>query len=119
MDLICARFSSNPDIVKASENRAPLKFGMTGEAIKILQMALIDLGSDLPISTRKREALPDGIFGKETLQSTIAFQRLSGLAPDGIVGAKTIEKLDTLLAARSELTVRTDRLLGKKGLGRG
>jgi hypothetical protein len=35
------------------------------------------------------KGLADGIFGERTKEATIAFQRLHGLQPDGIVGNKT------------------------------
>jgi murein L,D-transpeptidase YcbB/YkuD len=118
MNFLCARFSSNPEIQRAAEDRnRPLRLGMKGEAIKILQMALIDLGSIMPISTNKQRSLPDGIFGQETFKTTVAFQRLNGLKPDGLVGPKTLEQIDKLLAAKSELTVRINRARGNKGLG--
>lgn len=35
----------------------------------------------------------NGVFGPKTTEAVKAFQRFSGLTPDGIVGPKTIEKL--------------------------
>lgn len=37
--------------------------------------------------------LPDGIFGQQTEEAVIRFQRENGLTPDGIVGPATLAKL--------------------------
>ena len=40
-----------------------------------------------------KEAAIDGIFGPGTRESVIAFQRQTGLTPDGIVGPSTWDRL--------------------------
>ena len=45
MPLSSARLSRDNDLQNAAENRAPLKRGARGDAVKILQRSLIDLGS--------------------------------------------------------------------------
>lgn len=40
--------------------------------------------------------IPDGIFGPETTQAVIAFQRQFGLTPDGVVNAATWDMLITV-----------------------
>lgn len=62
-----------------------LKRGSRGEQVKILQNRLNELGYSV--------GTVDGIFGAQTQNAVIAFQRDNGLAADGIVGPKTIEKL--------------------------
>jgi peptidoglycan hydrolase-like protein with peptidoglycan-binding domain len=52
-----------------------LKHGSRGRAVKLWQ---IIAGAD-----------PDGIFGNETLQHTISFQKVYGLKQDGVVSVKT------------------------------
>ena len=118
MVFVCARFSTNPTIVRASHNSPSLKQGAQGEGVRVLQMALIDLGFPMPGSTKKNTALPDGIFGPETAKVTIAFQRLNGLVADGIVGSKTLERLDFLLDIKSKAVAQLDRIRGNKGTGR-
>ena len=118
MNFICTRFSSNQDIIKAGNNSPSLKQGARSEAVRIVQMALIDLGFVMPVSTANKKTLPDGIFGNETVRILIAFQRANGLVADGIVGAKTLARLDALLAVKSEITVQNDLLRGNKGRGR-
>lgn len=117
MVLQCARFSSEPDIVRASTNSPPLRQGSRGEGVRVLQLALIDLGFAMPISTSNGTSLPDGIFGAETLKSVIAFQRANGLVADGVAGAHTMDRLDTVTAAQSALQVRADALSGDKSKG--
>jgi peptidoglycan hydrolase-like protein with peptidoglycan-binding domain len=118
MTFKCARLSGSPGIVKAAFNAPALKQGAEGEAVRVLQMAFIDLGFAMPGSTKKNAALPDGIFGPETARVTAAFQRANHLVPDGVAGAMTLARLDQLLDARSGLTVRLDKARGNKGTGR-
>ena len=118
MIFACSRFSSNVAIQRAGENNPPLKRGASGEAVRILQLGLIDLGINMPGSTRRNTALPDGIFGPETEQVVKAFQRSNGLLSDGMVGPQTLARLDTLLDTRSNAVAALDRALGKKGRGR-
>ncbi len=117
MALQCARFSSEPDIVRASTNSPPLRQGSRGEGVRVLQLALIDLGFAMLISTNNGASLPDGIFGAETLKSVIAFQRANGLVADGVVGAHTIERLDKVIAAQSATQARADALSRDKPKG--
>lgn len=117
MTLQCARFSSEPDIVRASTNSPPLRQGSRGDGVRVLQFAFIDLGFAMPISTDKGAGLPDGIFGAETLKTVMAFQRANGLVVDGVVGARTMERLDKIIAAQSEAQARADARGGDKSKG--
>jgi peptidoglycan hydrolase-like protein with peptidoglycan-binding domain len=105
-------------MAKAALNAPALKQGAVGEAVRVLQMAFIDLGFAMPGSTKNNVALPDGVFGPETARVTAGFQRANGLVPDGVAGTMTLARLDQLLDARSELTVRLDKARGNKGTGR-
>jgi peptidoglycan hydrolase-like protein with peptidoglycan-binding domain len=96
MTLKSPRFSSNERLRRADENRPALARGETGEAVRILQQALIDLGFPLPLSTRKYGS-PDGVFGQETAGKVREFQSKNRLTPDALVGHKTMTVLDTLL----------------------
>ena len=64
MPLSSARLSRDNDLQNAAENRAPLKRGARGDAVKILQRSLIDLGFAMPRSTTN--GTPDGIYGPES-----------------------------------------------------
>jgi peptidoglycan hydrolase-like protein with peptidoglycan-binding domain len=117
MALQCARFSSEPDIMRASANHPPLRQGSHGDGVRVLQLALIDLGFAMPISTKNGASLPDGVFGAETLKTVMAFQRANGLAVDGVVGAHTLERLDKVIAAQSAAQARADALSGDRPKG--
>src|SRR4029450_7104625 len=65
MALQCARFSSEPDIVRASTNSPPLRRGSHGDGVHVVQLALIDLGFAMPISTKNGASLPDGVLRGE------------------------------------------------------
>jgi peptidoglycan hydrolase-like protein with peptidoglycan-binding domain len=114
MALQCARFSSEPDIVRASTNSPPLRRGSHGDGMRVLQLALIDLGFAMPISTKNGESLPDSIFGAETLKTVMAFQKANGLVADGVVGAHTVERLDKVIAAQSAAQARADAFSGEQ-----
>jgi Putative peptidoglycan binding domain len=96
MALRSPRFASNERLQRAANNHPPLCAGETGEAVRLVQQALIDLGFPMPISVR-RYASPDGIYGDETTSRVREFQRKNGLNPDGITGHDTLAKLDALL----------------------
>ena len=64
-----------------------LKKGSRGTEVRIVQNVLLDWGFDLG----KWGA--DGHFGKSTQKAVLGFQRGMGLAPDGIVGPDTMDKL--------------------------
>ncbi|MDG4597545.1 MAG: peptidoglycan-binding domain-containing protein [Candidatus Contendobacter sp.] len=87
-------FSGDAQIMKAATNAPPLQMGATGSGVKLLQLALIALGAQMPSSTQAGQSAPDGIFGRETRAAVIAFQAANGLAQDGIVGRMTIAALD-------------------------
>src|SRR5688572_11376385 len=81
----------------AAVTGAPLKTGERGDAVQRLQLALVAVSIPLPRSTKDQSALPDGIFGTETDGAVRTFQRSQGLKIDGIVGPKTLSRLDELL----------------------
>jgi len=102
MALKSPRFSTNERLRRAAENKPALNKNETGEAVRILQQALIDLGFPLPISVRKFGS-PDGVFGNETVTKVREFQTKYRLKPDGSVGMKTMAKLDELLPTAKPL----------------
>lgn len=57
-----------------------IKFGSRGSDVKALQ--------------RKLHLAEDGIFGVNTREAVIAFQKQNGLTPDGIVGERTRAALE-------------------------
>lgn len=93
--LTSTRFSGNTRLQAAAKNAPALRRGASGEAVRILQQALIDDGFPLPKSLKKY-GTPDGVFGAETKATVIKFQQKHSLKPDGVVGLKTMQKLDEL-----------------------
>lgn len=80
-----------------------LKKGMTGEDVRLLQYALIDLGY---LSDQA-----DGAFGGNTHNAVIRFQALNGLDADGLAGAKTQEILFSGSAISADMAPETDYLV--------
>jgi peptidoglycan hydrolase-like protein with peptidoglycan-binding domain len=79
-----------------------LKKGSKGQAVKDLQWALEELGL--------APGTPDGVFGTKTEDAVKAFQKLTAIEVDGIVGPLTWLNIDE--ADQSEPVLRN----GSKGL---
>ena len=75
----------------------PLGLGSTGTNVRLMQGFLLELHSAHP-------SIPaiavDGIFGVRTRDAVVAFQRIFGLTPDGIIGPLT---WDAIVKARNEI----------------
>lgn len=104
MPLTSPRFTSSDTLKKVEANLAVLQKGAVNRAVHLVQMALLDLGYKLPLSTNKANYSPDGIYGEETKQAVKKFQQDSKsavltLKDDGIVGQKTIRELDRRFSA--------------------
>lgn len=77
------------DTVVTSSNNRLLRQGDRGIVVEGLQQQLLALGFDPgPI---------DGIFGPQTLDAVMRFQRVANLTVDGIVGPKTTEALNSFI----------------------
>ena len=61
-----------------------LRKGDSGSAVRLVQEFLDDEGF--------YKGLIDGVFGKNTEESIITFQKQFNLKADGVVGSKTYEK---------------------------
>ncbi len=114
MAFACSRFSSNAQVMAAAANNPPLKQGTQGEGVRILQLALVDLGFPMPASTGASGSLPDGVFGSETARVVSDFQRRFGLQVDGEAGTETLTQLDRSIAALSEATAQAEPLALRK-----
>ena len=68
------------------------KIGSRSEMVKQIQKAL--------------HLLPDGIYGNNTRDAVIAFQKKSGLKADGIVGPATLAKLIPSRLKKSRRTIK-------------
>src|SRR6516164_7394172 len=72
--------------VTASASRPTLRLGARGSAVVALQQRLVALHY-FDVRTA------DGVFGPNTYHAVIAFQKVQGLARDGVVGPVTWAKL--------------------------
>jgi len=115
MALRAGRFSVNGRLQNASNSTPSLKQGEKGDAVAIVQQALVDLGFAMPLTTRNGLTLPDGIFGAETTRVVKRFQSKFGLVVDGVVGRQTMAKLDGLLVAvlDPDVVVRIDEVAAR------
>ncbi|MFD8949794.1 peptidoglycan-binding protein [Streptomyces xanthophaeus] len=93
LQLESARFRGDPILerIRAADTTAYLKSGQSGEHIRAVQFALIDLGNP-------NYAIPSGatgFFGAETANAVKKFKQDEGLVPsDPVVGVGTITRLD-------------------------
>ncbi|MEG0693098.1 MAG: peptidoglycan-binding protein [Oscillospiraceae bacterium] len=70
---------------------APLKLGMSGNDVQIIQFQLNRIRKNFPSIPTINS--PDGTFGVETENAVKEFQRIFDLTPDGIVGKSTWYKI--------------------------
>ena len=93
MALTSPRFIASRRLRNVAANQATISKGHSGRSVHLVQQALIDLGYQLPRSTRKAAYSPDGSFGSETEAKLKEFQARSGLKDDGVVGWRTLQAL--------------------------
>jgi peptidoglycan hydrolase-like protein with peptidoglycan-binding domain len=96
MALFSTRFRTNVRLQAASENNPPLRKSERGEAVALLQDALVEYGLPMPITTASGTKPADGIYGDETVKTVHEFQRREGLQKDGIAGRQTLQRLDQI-----------------------
>lgn len=95
MALTSPRFMNEPDLKKIDSGQSLMKQGEKGRHVHLVQMALIDLGFAMPISTTSQSFSPDGDYGNETKATVRKFQiSTKVLSDDGILGPKTLRELD-------------------------
>jgi len=63
-----------------------LRFGSRGSDVMEIQALLRKIGYN--------PGIIDGVFGSQTLQAVIQFQKNNGLTPDGVIGANTYRVLE-------------------------
>ena len=95
--LTCPRFQPHTRLISAAQNAPPMRRGERGNAVRVLQQALVDLGARMPGSFRAGDF--DGIFGSETETVLRSFQSQRGLAADGVAGRQTFGAMDSLFNA--------------------
>jgi peptidoglycan hydrolase-like protein with peptidoglycan-binding domain len=91
-------WASNTRLQAAVRNAPPLQQGERGEAVALLQEALVQQGQTMPGST-KPDGTMDGAWGEETTKAVRAFQTEAGVRPVGgwEAGRKTLGALDERL----------------------
>jgi len=110
MALRAGRFSGNSRLQQASNSNPSMKQGEKGEAVAIVQQALVDLGFGMPRTTKNGHTLTDGVFGEETANIIRQFQKKYGLVVDGIAGRQTLAKLDEQVIVQSRLADMQSRM---------
>ncbi len=73
--------------IEQSAPRIPLRLGAVDNDVRTLQIRLNRIGRNYP--SIPKIPLTDGIFSYDTEAAVLAFQRIVGLTPDGIVGSAT------------------------------
>ncbi len=92
------------NIIRAIESSYPgypLSQGSSGQAVRTIQQQLNRIRVNYP-------AIPaittiDGVFGRETRNAVIAFQKIFNLTPDGIVGKRTWYRISYIYVAVKKL----------------
>lgn len=87
--LTSPRFTTNSTLEKVAKGGMELKRRDTGNAVHIVQQAIIDLGYTLTKA--------DGIFGRKTKRVVKKFQEDKGLEENGCIDKNTLLKIDSLL----------------------
>jgi len=91
--LVSARFKGDPVLDACLDGTHRMLAPETGEAVRKVQQALLDLGFQLPVFGA------DNTFGSETAAAVTEFKIAQGIEPsDGVVGPKTMAALDALFA---------------------
>ena len=80
-----AKYAENPVTTADPDAARTLTVGMTGNDVYALQARLIEL--------RYLTGVADGMFGTETQEALIAFQKNNNLTADGNAGPATLKKL--------------------------
>lgn len=99
-NLASPRYAGDARLEAVFDNSPPMRSGERGEPVARIQSGLADDGFALPKSTKPDGGL-DGVFGGETLSVVRGFQGKHGLTgpggvPDGVIGRRTLGKLDGL-----------------------
>ena len=92
-----------PTLAPTPETAHTLKKGMSGEDVKKLQQALIDLGYLTDQA--------DGAFGSNTHSAVVMFQAVNGLSADGLAGKKTQDVLYSGHALSADQAPEMDYLI--------
>jgi g-D-glutamyl-meso-diaminopimelate peptidase len=75
-----------------------LRLGSRGTEVKLVQSLLAKIGYDA--------GAIDGVFGQQTRQAVIEFQRDNGITPDGVVGPATSRLFERFLLGYDTYTIQ-------------
>jgi peptidoglycan hydrolase-like protein with peptidoglycan-binding domain len=95
------RLGKDPQLRQVASNTLLLSSGSQGTGVAQVQDLLASIGFRLPNSMSRKGA--DGIFGPETQRVVKDFQQRNGLKVDGIVGPKTLDKLEQIIERNPSL----------------
>lgn len=87
--------------ITSSYPGTPIRVGSNGPSVVVVQTSLNRIAQNYPAIPKVPSV--DGVFGSRTEASVIAFQRIFGLTPDGIVGPGTWYELVRLYTAVTDL----------------
>lgn len=97
------RFAGEPTLASVAAGKATLGKGASGDAVKKVQTALLDMGFSLRPWTEGGKPVGgiDGGYGEQTANALGNFQRhaahfFPGVKPTGLLDAATIQALDAL-----------------------
>lgn len=88
--------------IMSSYPGTPLRRGSTGPNVVVIQVSLNRISQNYPAIPKIPTV--DGIFGSRTEAAVIAFQRIFGLTPDGVVGPATWYELVRLYTGVNSLS---------------
>lgn len=80
-----------------------LRFGSRGSDVMEIQALLRKIGYD--------PGIIDGVFGSQTLQAVMQFQKNNRLTPDGVIGANTYRVLERFRLGYDTYTIRPNDTL--------
>ncbi len=78
--------------ISGSAPPVPLRYGFSGPDVQRIQIRLNRISNNYPAIPKIYPA--DGVFGRETENAVIEFQRIFNLATDGIVGNETWYRIE-------------------------
>jgi peptidoglycan hydrolase-like protein with peptidoglycan-binding domain len=89
-DVYWAIYNSTPSTDAPAYPGTVLKIGSKNESVRLMQQYLNKIGETYPSIPK---LVVDGQFGTGTYNAVVAFQKLFGLTPDGIIGKNTWDKI--------------------------
>lgn len=90
-----------------SVQAASITIGSQGDTVRKIQTKLKNWGYF--------DGAVDGIYGNETKQAVIAFQKKNGLTPDGVAGTQTLEAMGIFENSSSSSSSSTSSSSGAQG----